>query len=144
MKEGLAINLIYHFGHEGTVPADAEFPELSGRYRVLYFFSEAGPVSPEAQEEAAQRLFNRSVGVPATFSSLDDLKDFAMGVCQLVKAPEVFVLSVQDYNVGVEAARDVRTFREIYRRYGLNLANPDVISRGPGLFSKFFGNNRKT
>ncbi len=144
MKEGLAINLIYHFGHSSTASMETELPELSGCYRVLYFFSDAGPVSPEAQEEVAIRLFNRSVGIPATFSSLDDLKDFAMGVCQFVKAPEVFILSVQDYNVGVEAARDVRAFRELYRRYGLNLANPDVINRGPGLFGKFFGNNRKS
>ena len=143
MKEGLPINLIYRFSHETSLVGEQEFPELSGRYQVLYFFSDAGPVPQEAQEEVAIRLFNRSVGLPATFSSLDDLKDFAMGVCQHVKAPEVFVLSVQDYNVGVDAARDVRAFREIYRRYGLNLANPDVISRGPGLFGKFFGNNRK-
>ncbi len=140
MKEGLAINLIYHFGHD----ADSEFPELSGRYRILYFFTESGPVPPELQESVALKLFNRSVGFPATFSSLDDLKEFAMGVCIALKSPEVFVLSVQDYNVGVEAARDVRAFRELFRRYGLNLSNPDIISRGPGLFGKFFGNNRKT
>ncbi len=140
MKEGLAINLIYHFGHD----ADSEFPELAGRYRILYFFSEAGPVSVEAQESVYVKLFNRSGAQPVTFTSLDDLKDFAMGVCQMVKAPEVFVLSVQDYNVGVEAARDVRAFREIYRRYGLNLANPDIINRGPGILGKFFGNNRKS
>jgi hypothetical protein len=139
MREGLAINLIYHFGHE----QNSEFPDLAGRYRVLYFFSEAGPVPHEAQEEVSVRLFNRPAGNPVIFTSLDDLKEFAMAVCQHVKAPEVFVLSVQDYNVGVEAARDVRAFREIYRRYGLNLSNPDIISRGPGLFGKFFGNNRK-
>jgi len=139
MKEGLAINLIYHFGHD----VDSEFPDLAGRYRILYFFSEAGPVSFESQEATYVKLFNRPATHPVTFTSLDDLKEFAMGVCQLVKAPEVFVLSVQDYNVGVEAARDVRAFREIYRRYGLNLSNPDIINRGPGLFGKFFGNNRK-
>jgi hypothetical protein len=140
MKEGLAINLIYHFGHD----FDSEFPELAGRYRILYFFSEAGPVTTESQDTIYVKLFNRPATHPVAFTSLDDLKDFAMGVCQLVKAPEVFVLSVQDYNIGVEAARDVRAFREIYRRYGLNLSNPDIINRGPGLFGKFFSNNRKS
>jgi hypothetical protein len=67
-----------------------------------------------------------------------------MSVTQALKAPEVFILSVQDYNVGVEATRDVRAFRELYRRYGLNLANPDIINRGPGLFGKFFNSNRKS
>lgn len=139
MKEGMAIKLIYHFGHDD----DSEFPELTGRYRVLYFFSDAGPVDFSFQEEVYSRLFNRPISKPVIFSSLDDLKEFAMGVCQLVRAPEVFVLSVQDYNVGAEAARDVRTYREIYRRYGLVLANPDVINRAPGLFGKFFNNRSR-
>ncbi|MBY0516858.1 MAG: hypothetical protein K2P81_08125 [Bacteriovoracaceae bacterium] len=140
MKDGLALNLIYHYGHE----ADSEFPELSGRYKVLYFFTEAGPVPVDVQNDVSIKIFNKTVGHPATFSSLDDLKDFAMSVCRHLNSPEVFVLSVQDYNVGVEASKDVRSFREIYRRYGLNLANPDIISRGPGLFGKFFNNNRKS
>jgi hypothetical protein len=139
MKEGFALKLIYQFGHDDS----SEFPELSGRYKVLYFFSEAGPVDPASQEQVSQKIFAKSVGFPATFTSLDDLKEFAMGVCQFTNSPEVFVLSIQDYNVGVEAARDVRTFREIFRRYGLILANPDVINRAPGLFGKFFNNKSR-
>lgn len=139
MREGLSLNLIYKFTHEES----AEFPDLSGRYTVLYFFSEAGPVPSDVQEEVAQRVFGKSVGFPASFTSMDELKDFAMSVTQQLRAPEVFVLSVQDYNVGVEATRDVRAFREIYRRYGLNLSNADIITRGPGLFGKFFTSTRK-
>lgn len=139
MKEGLALNLIYKFGHD----VNSEFPDLAGRYSVIYFFSEAGPVAHDIQEEVAQKIFGKSIGQPPMFSSLDDLKDFAMSVTQALRAPEVFILSVQDYNVGVEATRDVRAFRELYRRYGLNLANPDIINRGPGLFGKFFNSNRK-
>lgn len=139
MREGLSLNLIYKFAHEEST----EFPDLSGRYTVLYFFSDAGPVPADVQEEVAQRVFGKSVGFPASFFSMDDLKDFAMSVTQHLRAPEVFVLSVQDYNVGVEATRDVRAFREIYRRYGLNLSNADIINRGPSLFGKFFTSQRK-
>jgi hypothetical protein len=139
MKEGLALNLIYKFGHD----VSSEFPDLAGRYSVIYFFSEAGPVAQDIQEEVSQKIFGKTIGQSAMFSSLDDLKKFAMSVTQALKAPEVFILSVQDYNVGVEATRDVRAFRELYRRYGVNLTNPDVINRGPGLFGKFFQPSKK-
>lgn len=140
MREGLALNLIYKFAHE----QNAEFPDLAGRYSVLYFFSEAGPVPVDVQEQVTEKIFGKSLGALPTFTSMDDLKDFAMSVTQAMKAPEIFILSVQDYNVGVEATRDVRAFRELYRRYGLNLSNPDIINRGPGLFGKFFNSNRKS
>lgn len=138
MRDGMALNLIYNFTHN----AIGEFPDLGGHYRVLYFFTEAGPVPLDLLAEVHQRLLKLPIEREAAFSSLDDLKDFAMGVCQALRAPEVFLLSVQDYNVGVEATRELRSFRELYRRYGLNLANPDVISRGPGLFGKFFNPTR--
>lgn len=134
MKEGHALKLIYKFAQA----ANPEAYEPDSRYEVLYFFGESGPIDLNLMSEVSQHLFNRPVSPPVTFKSLEELKEFALAVCQKVNGPEVFVLSIQDYNIGVEAARDVRTFRELFRRYGLDIANPEVINRGPGLLGRFF------
>lgn len=134
MKEGHALKLIYKM----TSGTDPESTELTARYEVLYFFGEGGPMSLELMDEVSRTVFQRPATLPVTFKSLDELKEFALGVCQKVHGPEVFVLSVQDYNIGVEAARDVRAFRELFRRYGLNIPNPEIINKGPGLISRLF------
>lgn len=133
-KENSAIKLIYK--QSGVI--DPEATELTGRYEVLYFFGEGGPISLETMNEVCQELFQRKATPPVTFKSLDELKDFALAVCQKLQAPEVFVLSVQDYNIGVEAARDVRAFRELFRRYGSAIHNPEIINKGPGIIGRLF------
>lgn len=121
---------------EGT---DPDSTELTGRYEVLYFFGEGGPISLEMMDEVSRALFQRPVTPPVTFKSLDELKEFALATCQRVRGAEVFVLSIHDYNIGVEAARDVRAFRELFRRYGINMPNPDVINKASkGLMGRFF------
>lgn len=133
-KEGHALKLIYK--QSGLI--DPEATELTGRYEVLYFFGEGGPISLETMNEVAQEIFQRPATPPVTFKSLDELKDFALAVCQKLHGPEVFVLSVQDYNIGVEAARDVKAFRELFRRYGSSIHNPEIINKGPGLIGRLF------
>ncbi len=109
-----------------------------GGYEVLYFFSDAGPVPAEAITTAMQELFQRPPSHPLSFAAHEELKDFALGVCQVMGSPEVSLLPVQDYNIGVEAARDRRAFRELFRRYGLNIPNPEVIQRPGSLMKRLF------
>lgn len=117
MKNNLGLNLIYR--------------ELSeNRLKVLYFFSDAGFVNPKTLEELGP--------VGMEFDSIEAMTNFSLKVCTELQAPEVFVLSVTDYNSGVEGTRDVRNFREIYRRFGHALVNPEFKREKTGLFSKFF------
>ena len=133
-KEGHALKLIYKL----VGSTDPDSTELTGRYEVLYFFGEGGPIPLEMMNEVSQELYDRPAIPPVSFHSLDELKAFALHICRRTGGPEVFVLSVQDYNIGIEAARDVRAFRELLRRYGINLPNPEIINKGPGLMGRLF------
>ncbi len=130
MDSAWALNLIYRH-----VPAPND---TGGVYEVVHFFSAAGPVPWTTLEEAGERALGRPVGSPPAVPTLEELKALALGVCQAVGAPEVFLISVPDYNIGVEAARDVRAYREIFRRYGVVISNSEVIGRTPGLMGRFF------
>ncbi len=96
-KETAALQLIYH----RPKGADIEALESTAVYEILYFFSETGPVGHGMLEQVSQQLYQKPAAHPVAFSSVDDLKDFALAVCQAMHAPEIFVLSVQDYNIGV-------------------------------------------
>ncbi len=133
-KTSWGLSLVYRF----TGASVEEGKDLPSNYQVLYFFAGSGPVQTDVMEEVSQTLFQRPLTTPPSFHSLEELKEFALAVCQSLQSPEVSMLSVQDYNVGVEAAGDVRTFRELFRRYGLNIPNPEIISRTPGLLGRIF------
>jgi hypothetical protein len=133
-KPSWGLSMVYRFS---GAPVE-EGRELPGNYHVLYFFSGAGPVGAEVMEQVCQGLFQRPMETQPIFRSMEELKEFALGVCQALQSPEVSMLSVQDYNVGVEAAGDARTFRELFRRYGVTIPNPEIINRSPGLLGRIF------
>lgn len=133
-RESSPLQLIFH-RPRGT---DLEALESTAVYEILYLFSENGPVDKETLDRVYLSMHQRTAQHPVSFNTVDDLKDFALSVCQDLRSPEVFVLSVQDYNIGVEAARDVKAFRELFRRYGVNIPNPDIINKGSGLIGRWF------
>lgn len=137
MKELSALNLIYH--HDPLAGGEGKH----GAYEVVHFFSDRGVVPTDDMIVAFQQVtkFNLT-GLPV-FKTVEELKEFALTVCMTLGAPEVFVLSVQDYNIGVEAARDMRIYRELFRRYGISIPNPEVIQRPGGLLGRLFQGGRK-
>jgi predicted amidohydrolase len=130
MRNNLNLNLLYNF-------VSTNGGESQSYYKVLYFFSEAGYLA----ERTLGNIYDRYPQVgPADwicFDNLDDLGRFALDVCQEVAAPEVFILSAQDYNIGVDTCPDVRTFREMFRRYGTCIDNPEK-SKKKNVFGKLF------
>lgn len=132
MRNNLALNLIYRY------ESIEENGALDSIYRVVYFFSEAGMIA----RENLDRIYEDVVGKPTfgsyIFSNLDKLGEFALKVCIDQQSPEVFVLSVQDYNTGMESVRDLRSFREVFRRFGNCLNNPDTSFEKSGIFSNIF------
>jgi hypothetical protein len=135
MKHNLALNLIYH----PVVINLGESAQPGNYYKVLYFFSEAHFIPERTLEEAAKKHFMGEMEHKLMFSNLDDLSRYALAICEELSAPEVFVLSSEDYNSGVEGTRDIRNFREIYRRFGHSLLNPAFKKeKSSTLFGKFF------
>jgi hypothetical protein len=127
----MSLQLIYHF--QSSQNQDQDFTPAS--YGVLYFFSSNGFLEKEFLKEMAKSVpeadFNR-----LTFLNLDDLKAFALRVAQELSVREVRLVSVQDYNIGLDGARDLKSFQGIFNKYGDVVVNESVKKKG--LFSKLF------
>ena len=50
---------------------------------------------------------------------------------------QVRLLSVQDYNIGIDGAKDLKSYKELFTKYGEALINQQAVKK-KGLFGKFF------
>ena len=128
MRNNLELNLLYRIINEG---------EQESLIEVLNFFSEAGPISPKTLEDNYQK-YRFHEGRALLFNTLEELGQFALEVCQETASPEVFILSNVDYNIGLDTCNNVRSFRELFRRYGNVIENPDQGRKKSNIFNKFF------
>jgi hypothetical protein len=127
----MALHLIYHF--QTSQNQDLEFRPAS--YGVVYFFSESGfleknlliEMSKTVPEADHERL---------TFLSLDDLKTFALRVGQELSQNEVRLISVQDYNIGIDGAKDLKSFQSVFEKFGEVVQH--VNAKKKNLLSKLF------
>jgi predicted amidohydrolase len=126
MRNNLNLNCLYRV-------IDRE----DAQYEILMFFSDAGTIHHNTLNSVYQsyRFHNDD---KLMFKTHDDLGQFALEVCKEVAAPEVFILSTQDYNIGLDTCADIRGFREIFRRYGNIIENPDQNKKKNNIFNKLF------
>ena len=108
------LNIIYYF--ESSQNQNDEF--RPAKYKILYAFDTNGMLD-----------------IHDTFNSLDDLKSFALEFVQSRDSDEVRLISVQDYNVGVEGAKDKNSFRQIFSNFGEVVVDPSKTKK-----KSIFGN----
>lgn len=128
----MGLHLIYFFQssqnqNESWTPA---------RYKVVHFFGDEGFVPEEKLRELA-KLDPNADFTDLTFLSLDDLKSFAEKVSADLKGESVRLLSVQDYNIGLDGARDLKELKEIFVKFGETVEGNSPVKK-KGLFGKFF------
>jgi hypothetical protein len=126
------LTLIYHF--QSSQNQDEEFKPAS--YKMVYFFNSEGFVDSKLILELL-KAFPDSNFQDKTFLNLDDLKAFAHRVAEEVQAAQVRLISVQDYNIGIDGAKDIKSYRELFNKYGETLVNEQTVKK-KGLFGKFF------
>lgn len=126
------LTLIYHF--QSSQNQDEEFRPAS--YKMVYFFNEDGFVDNKLILELL-KAFPDSNYQDKTFLNLDDLKAFAHRVAEELGSPQVRLISVQDYNIGIDGARDLKSFRELFGKYGEAIVNEQAVKK-KGLFGKLF------
>lgn len=134
MRNNLHLNLIYNYMPVITEQGHANY------YRVLNFFSDAGDVSKSTIAELYRDFPACGPDDWICFEDLDELGKFALNVCIELNSPEVFIIAAADYNLGLETCSDVRLYREVFRRYGTSIENPEINTRKKNLFSKMFDN----
>lgn len=127
----MSLNLIYHF--QVSQNQNDEFKPAS--YCVVYFFNEQGLIDKDLMTEMSKTV-QQADHDNLTFLNLDDLKAFALRVCQELSQKEVRLISVQDYNIGLDGAKDLSTFNLIFSKYGDVIINES--SKKKGLFGKIF------
>lgn len=130
----MGLTLVYHF--RSSHNQDGEFKPAS--YRVVYFFSGQGFLDVSQLQELAKSVPEADFE-HLTFLNLDDLKSFALRVCQDLQAEEVRMISVQDFNIGIDGATDLNSFRDIFKKFGELVINEEAPRKKGGLFSKLFG-----
>lgn len=126
------LTLIYNF--QSSQNQDEEFKPAS--YKMVYFFSDEGFVDPQIILELL-KAFPDSNYQDKTFLNLEDLKAFALRVAEEMGVAQVRLLSVQDYNIGIDGAKDFKSFKDLFNKYGEALINEQAVKK-KGLFGKFF------
>jgi len=126
------LKLIYNF-HSSQSNA-GEF--LPASYKVVFFFGEEGFIDHHQLIELAKSIPNAEHH-SLNFLNLDDLKEFALRVAQEMGLSRVRLISVQDFNIGIDGAKDLKTFHDIFPKYG-ELVIDESASKKKGLFSKIF------
>jgi hypothetical protein len=126
------LNLIYHF--QTSQNQNEEFRPAS--YHVVYFFSQEGFLERGLLQELSKSVPDAD-HVHLTFMNLDDLKAFALRVAQERNEPDVRLISVQDYNIGLDGAKDLTTYQGIFQKYGEVIVNEEVRPK-KGFFGKLF------
>jgi hypothetical protein len=128
----MSLTLIYNFNSSQKLKD--EFCPAS--YKVVHFFNQQGFLEMPILQELAKSN-PEADHHQLTFLSLDDLRAFALRVCQQLHLPEVRLLSVQDYNIGLDGARDLTGLGEIFKSFGEVVVNEEARKR-KGLLGKFF------
>ena len=103
---------------------------------MVHFFSDEGFVDPQIILELL-KAFPDSNFQDKTFLNLEDLKAFALRVTEEMGDSQVRLLSVQDYNIGIDGAKDLKSYKELFTKYGEALINQQAVKK-KGLFGKFF------
>lgn len=125
------LNLVYHF--QTSQNQETKFRPAS--YGVVYFFSDDGMLETSMLQEMSKSV-PEADHINLKFLNLDDLKSFALRVCQEIGEKEVRLISVQDYNIGLDGSKDLVSFQNIFTKYGEIVVNESAKKKG--LFGKFF------
>jgi hypothetical protein len=129
----MSLYLIYNF--QTSQNQDMDFKPAS--YCVVYFFSDDGFLDDDLLKEMSKTVPDAD-HKQLTFLNLDDLRNFALRVGQELSVREVRLISVQDYNIGLDGAKDLASYRTIFNKFGDLVINPDV-SKKKSFFGKIFG-----
>ncbi len=127
----MSLNLIYNF--QTSQNLDGDFRPAS--YCVVYFFSDDGFLDNALLKEMSKTVPDAD-HERLTFLNLDDLKTFAVRVCQEVSQQNVRLISIQDYNIGLDGAKDLQSYQTIFSKYGEMVQSESAKKKG--LFGKIF------
>lgn len=128
MKKNLALNLIY----KNLTDSNSDFS-----VEVLFMFNETGFIDSSESLDLYKRYFRNEDNL--LFRNLDELGEFIKKLIEEYRAPKAYIMSVEDYNAGLERAREKADYKELFMKVGTELDNPEYIDgSAKGLLGKIF------
>lgn len=109
-----------------------------GRYRIIFLFDHKGFLEKKDFKKVCDE-HNLSLDTSLMdFSTKEELLSFSLELGQYFQMNNALLLSVNDYNIGIESCHDLEAFQAIFSRYGTTLPCKSSKVSEKGLFSKFF------
>ncbi len=130
MKLNKVICLLFRFINVGGT--DEGTPH--GRYRVIQFFDETGKISlDEIMRVSGDRNLHPDF---VEFETKEELTDFALKFLDQNDYENAYLLSTNDFNIGIESCHNIEAFKDIFKDYGTCLTS--TAERPKSLFGKIF------
>jgi len=130
MSELLTVNIVYAGGEH---------------YRILEVFTKSGGIDRQLLASIYRELMGKDGVISdwelGPFENLEEIERFAFRVSEQMQAVGAHVLSVFDYNLGLEHLVESENFLKIFADHGHFLPNPGAKVGKSGLFERFFKGN---
>lgn len=135
MRNKDEVFLLFKFSHNppGEEVQGSDTAE-QGRYQVIFFFDYNGEID-FTEFKKADISIGQNYENPV-FKTKEDLTDFADKFINANSYQSLYLLSANDYNIGIESCHDLHAFREIFKRYGHAIENKSQNSKS--IFGKLF------
>lgn len=119
------LNIIYHF--QVSQSFQEEFRPAS--YKIIHLFSVDSFLEESYLNEKYEQFPDMN-HEGKSFLNLDDLKNFSLMLAEDLEVEEARLISIQDYNIGVDGARNANEFKGIFSHFGEVIKNPKMKKKG--------------
>jgi len=124
--------IIYHFQVSQNI--QDEFRPAS--YKILHVFSSQSFLEDSYIDEK-MTSFPDINPIDQSFLNLDDLKAFGLSLAEDLELEEARLISIQDYNIGIDGAKNSRDFNQIFGKFGEVIQNLQ-LKKKKSLFGRLF------
>jgi hypothetical protein len=128
------IYILYRFSEEKSEGLDLS----SSKYRVIFLFNDRGLIEKVNFKKICEEYSISIESNSIDFHTKEELLGFAHSLGVYMNSELALLLSVNDFNIGIESCHDLQAFKEIFNRYGTSLPCRDTQSSDKSIFSKFF------
>lgn len=104
-------------------------------FKTVIFFNSSGEVSFDELRKIGPEFVTEKGLV---FKAKEEMMTFLEATMAEFHAPNLFILSANDYNIGIESCQDLSTFKELFQRYGNEIVSEEEVSGSKKFLSKFF------
>jgi hypothetical protein len=131
MRNKEEVFLLFRFSHN---PPGEQSEGHQGRYQIIFFFDYNGEINFN-EIKNANSSFGHGYESPI-FGTKEELTEFAQDFVEANSYRSLYLLSANDFNIGIELCHDLQAFRQIFKKYGHQLENKSDSPRS--LFGRLF------